>query len=173
LTEPQEKSPEPEDSGTSGTQAPGKEEVIPAEASGDRGLRNLQIPEAVWDLVEQHPTRLGGVFAPFLASVFTDTFARSASDARQVEQLRNALDREKEECTKLRVSNARLEGQLDAEKGSRALRSGLISLGMIVFFAGFKLWDQLHLGAISVGLIVAGVGLVLIGWLHKPRGDSK
>ena len=165
--------PEPEDSGTSAIQGSAKGELVPAGTTGDKGLVNPQVPAAFWEIVQQYPGRVGGAFAPLVASLISDAFARGSADARQVEKLRDALDEEKEECGRLRVENARLDGKLSAEKGSRTLRNSLISLGMFLFFVGLKLWDEPNLGTLSVALVIAGAALVLVGWFYRPRGGGR
>jgi len=159
--------PEPEATGSTGTQRSGSTDMIPSVNMGT--FDSLPITRAVEGLAATRSRGMGGeVVAGLLAGSFgqiSHELAETKADLRvaraEITSTRDALSREQ-------ITNASLRQCVLSNESNRLIHNIAIFVGTILLGSSIEFYkSSYHVWAFVSGLL--GVVLVLVGWLNPKK----
>lgn len=166
-----ERIPEPEDSGSSGTQVRGADtatSLVPERVPVGRPLE-----QTIVGLAATNPRNMGGEFgASLLAGSFSHISLELAETKEELRKCRADLDSSRSKLEEARVNVATIKEKLASAESEKSIRSVCLVGGTAV--VGFGI-DQVRGGQLTAGWILVGVGVVfaLIGWFSVGRRAEK
>lgn len=166
-----EQIPEPEDSGSSGTQVRGT-------TSGtslvlERVPVGRPLEQAIVGLASTNSRNMGGEFgATLLAGSFSQISLELAETKEELKKCRSDLESSRTKLEQARVNIATINGKLTSVENEKAIRSVCLVAGTAV--VGFGI-DQVRGNQLAAGWILIGVGiaLALVGWFSVGRRAVK
>lgn len=163
--------PEPDDSGSSGTQIQADDSAI--SLAPEHAVVGRPLEKTIVGLATTNSRNMGGeVAASLLAGSFSH-ISHELSEARaEVKGLRKELDGVNSSLQSEKVLNATLLGRLESVENEKAIRSVCLVAGTAI--AGFGV-DQVRNNQMAAGitLIFIGLALSLAGWFSVGGRISK
>lgn len=151
--------PQPDDSGSSGTQKPTSAEVLSIDKVSP--LDGLPIAAAVEGLATTRSKSLGGeVAASLLAGSFTQLSYDLQRTRKQLDEAYNRLDEAERELSDAKTRVAVLEERVQSLSRERHRKNVSIASGMLLVSIGIEL-SRNNLASYGIILIILGVLLVL------------
>lgn len=166
-----EKIPEPEDSGSSGTQIAARESV--SVELPDHPIAGQPIEQAIAGLAATRSRSLGGDVAASLLVGSVSQISHQLSEARtELKALESKLERCRFDLQTEKVNNATLKGKLESIESEKAIRSVCLVAGTAVSGLGL---DQVKSSqwAVGITLVSIGIALFLIGWFSVGRSNKQ
>lgn len=163
--------PEPDDSGSTGTQTKANDSAI--SLVPERAVVGRPLEQTIVGLAATNSRNMGGeVAATLLAGSFSH-ISHELSEARaEAKGLRKELDAANSCLQAEKVSNATLRGTLGSAENEKAIRSVCLVAGTAIASFGA---DQIKSNQVAAGITFAVIGVILslVGWFSVGGRASK
>ena len=163
--------PEPEETGSSGTQLTGAAEIVSPEEESP--LKGLPIAQRVEGLAATRSRSLGGEVA---AGLIAGSFAQLSYDLQTTRQelsiTREELKRSLEELSDSKIKSAVLQERVNAYKRERHLKNLIITTGTALITFGIQ-FIRINLDTYGYILFFLGALLLIFGWFSKSEEGGR
>ena len=163
--------PEPEDSGSSGTQTAAT--ALVSETPPERPIAGQPIEQAVVGLAATRSRSMGGEVAAGLIAGSFSQISHELSETRiELRDVRIQLDKARDSLQDEKVINAELKGKLNSAENEKAIRNVCLVAGTAI--VGFGI-DQARSNQLVAGIILILVGIILslVGWFSVGGRGQK
>ena len=159
--------PLPDGTGSSGEQERATGHILP-----DEPQSGLPVVEAIEKGLAASPRALGEFGSIMLAGAARQLANENQELKVEIAQIRQSLDRQRDELESQRILNAVLTQQVKSEQGNRHTRNFGITIGTTLASAGL-LRSRTIIDEFSLALIVGGALLLLVSWFSPiKRGKN-
>lgn len=163
--------PKPTDTGSSGTQQVGKDELVAV--AKENPFLGLPITQRVEGLAATHSRSMGGeVAANLIAGSFSQLSHDLQTTRQELSETRTELNQTLGELSETKTRAAVLEERANAAERDKHLKNLSITAGTALIGIGIELYRN---NFDKFGYIVGGFGvlLVILGWFSRKGGDEK
>lgn len=158
--------PEPEETGSSGTQTTAVVEIVPI---AEEPLKGLPIAQRLEGLYAASPRLFGGELAGSLILGFLHQYEQNNQTLRkEIEESRKELKQTTEELSGLKTRAAVLQERVNTYKREKLLKNLSITVGTALISIGIEF---IRGNIDSYGYIIGVLGLLLLffGWFSKSE----
>lgn len=158
--------PVPDDSGASGLQ---KEEQDGQALTPAKPFSEHHIADAIEGIAASNTRALGGEVGSALVAAATRQLVADNENLRaENRDIKSKYDSQRDLLEQHRTKSAVLEERLRSDGRNRHLRNLAITVGVGLIGIGINL-GRTQIDAYSIGAIVGGVLLTVLGWFAGPR----
>lgn len=162
--------PYPTNPGSSGLQ---KQEQQATAVNTSAPFAQNHLATAIEGIAASSTRALGGEVGSAMVAAATRQLVSDNEQLRaENRDLRSRYDTQRNDLEDSRTKAAVLRERLSAEGRNRHLRNLSITIGVGLFGIGLNM-ARTEIDAASIGAMVVGVVLGLLGWLTGPRGDAE
>lgn len=160
--------PEPEKTGSAGTQTPATADFVPA-AVNPGTFDSLPITRAVEGLAATKSRGMGGeVVAGLLSGSFAQISHELSETKSDLRAVRSELDSARTSLETERVKNAALRQQISSAENNRHIRNVAIFAGPIIMGLAIEAYKN-QFATAAFAMAIVGLALVLVGWLSPKK----
>lgn len=162
--------PIPDRSGSHGRQMPADVSQILREA---RPLQGLHLATTIEGLASSNTRAFGGDVSAALIGAAARQMASECGDLRNTNQrLHDRIETHRDELETVRIQNAVLSEKISSEGRNKHLRNFSITVGTALIGVGVTL-SRAGQDGYSVGALVFGALILVLGWMSGPKEQKK